>query len=319
MTAYRLGAGSGAGPFLLARRKPLRAFPGAFGAVAVVVGFALAVTVAELASPSGASVALPIGLGALAATAVAALVVRGLRRVALVATHDAMTARVPARLGFATRELVVPWVSMTRVAHAFGAGGPAIVVRFGGREVRLPTGAFTSRPEVIASRVRRFRAFAAAGLRAKPEEVDAHAARFTDARVLPEGGWWSPTRSLRLTREGIHFGSSFSIDELVPWADVCAAHVLEWVEGHPDVLQVELADGNVLDVEPRSGLGREELAALLAPRVVARGRERSMLDAPEPDDRKYYEAPPEEDVVAAVRRTSKRKRRRAVSASDGPE
>lgn len=318
MTAYRLGAGAGAGPFVLARRKPLRAFPGVFGGLAIVVGFAAAVVIGELASPTGASIGLPIGIGSIAATLLLAVVVRSLRRVSFVATNDAMTVRVPARWGLTTRELVVPWVSITRVGHAYGSRGPAIVLRFGGREVHLPMGAFTARPEVIASRVRRFRAFAGAGLRPKQEEIDAHAARFAERRVLPEGSWSSPTRWLSLSKEGIHVGSSFSVDVLVPWSDVCAAHVVEWVSGLPDVLQVELVDGRVLDVEPRSGLGREELAALLAPRFVPLGgRERSMLDPPEPDDRKYYEAPL--DVAEPAPRASKKKRRRAVAASDGLE
>lgn len=315
MTAYRVASGRDAAErFPIARRKPLRAFPMVFGGAGVVGGFAAVLTIAELASPTGTSILVPVGIGALGAAAVAAVAARNLRRTTCEATSDALLFRVPEWFGFRAREHRIPWVALTRATADYPRDRPVLRLRFSGREIAVPTGAFTSRPEVVASRIRRFRAYGAAGLRASDAEIDAHASRFAEPRDLSIDDPWSETAALRCEFDGLRYGLTSRDEHRVPWADVSCAHVVTRVPGLDDVVQVELADGNVLDVRIRPGIGREDLASLLAPRFIGGDqKERSLLDAPEPDDRPYFEAP---DVVAKHSKNANKKRRRAVAASD---
>lgn len=175
----------------------------------------------------------------------------------------------PAYLGMSGTEIAIHVAaSFTTTAAADSPPTPAVRVVTGTGTETIVTMAFRARPEVVARRLERFKALGGAGLRATAAQIEAHRAKFDAPRDLTHGWFGFEACFLRLEREGIRVGRSEARARLVPWEDVSCAYALRYVYGLPDVLQIELVSGDVIDVRPRPGMLRDELAPLLAPRWV---------------------------------------------------
>ncbi|MFO0618447.1 MAG: hypothetical protein U0414_37985 [Polyangiaceae bacterium] len=155
---------------------------------------------------------------------------------------------------------------------------PAVVIEVGRGEVTLPTADFRMRPEVIARRLDRFVRHGPDGLFATSGEIEAHAARFASPIDLEDASAKDGCRAV--TREGLLVDVGAGKTKLHRWHEIVCAHVVPTLPAYPDAVQVELANGECVDVRPRRGCSLERLAALLAPRWVgADGVERTALDA----------------------------------------
>lgn len=302
MTVYREGARTEDPTYVIAARRSsasayaLLALPVLFGGI-LAACFALRV-------PPDIRLLLAGVFGTLCALAMAlmARLIANFKATRFVATEARFDVQTVTRFGGRAPPLSLPWASFHRASAAYlGMSGtdiaihvaaslttsspadspptPAVRLATSGGTATIVTMAFRARPEVVARRLERFKAAGPAGLRATPAQIDAHRARFHAPRDLTHGWFGFAACFLRLERDGIRVGRSEARARLVPWEDVSSAYALPYVYGLPDVLQIELVNGDVIDVRQRPGMLREELAPLLAPRWVdQQGQEHGKID-----------------------------------------
>lgn len=163
------------------------------------------------------------------------------------------------RRGPSDREVAVRALSGGRGPRP--TGSTILRVRLDDRLVDVPVNPFRADAEVIAARLKRVSKLGIQSLKPDPAEVSAQSARFRQPVDLPSTWWPWATRHVRLTEHGLEYGRFDSRRSIIPWERIVCAHVLD------EKVQLELSDGDALDVRARGGGSRADLAERLAPRV----------------------------------------------------